>query len=157
MNLQMPPIELAQFLSLGKAESVAKENPGTLVVAADTFIVYKNKLLGKPKTADKATEMLAMLSGQEHEVISGVTIIDGTTDKKASFYDVTKVFMRTISKEEIEAYVESGEPLDKAGAYGIQGLGGLFISKIEGDYFNVMGLPISRVAEALQKLGVKIF
>ena len=157
MGLPLSPTELAQFLSAGKAESVSKENLDALIIAADSFVIYQNKLLGKPKTEQEAVSMLKMLSGKENDILTGVTILDGSTGEKISFHEITKVFMRDISEKEIEAYVKTGEPLDKAGAYALQGLGAIFIKRIEGDFFNAMGLPLARVAQELQKFGVNIF
>lgn len=157
MTLPFPPVELAKFLSNGKAESVSKNNSDAIIIAADTFIVHENKVLGKPKTESGAFEMLKMLSGKENDIVTGVTIIDASTNKKISFHEITKVFMREISDEEINAYIKTGEPMDKAGSYALQGLGAIFINRIEGDFFNAMGLPLYRLAEELQKsFGVKV-
>lgn len=156
MNLPLPPTELACFLSEGKARDVSEKNPETIVIAADTFVVFQNKILGKPKTEREATDMLKMLHGKENDIVTGITILDNSNNKKISFHEITKVFMKEMSEDEINAYVKTGEPMDKAGAYAIQELGAIFIEKIEGDFFNAMGLPIARWARELQKFGVKI-
>jgi len=150
------PRALARFLSRKKAEEVAESHKDAIVIAADTFIVYKHKRLGKPSGSDDARKMLKLLSGKAHSVITGFTIIDSKTKKKISRSIETKVYFNKLTQSEINAYVRSGEPLDKAGAYAIQGLGAVFIDKIEGDFFNVVGLPISALAESLKKFGIKI-
>lgn len=157
MTLPLSPAELAQTLSKGKAESVAKNHSDAIVVAADTFIVFGNKVLGKPKTAEKAREMLRMLRGKENNIITGVTIIDTGAKTTLTFDEITKVFMRDMSDSEIEGYVKTGEPLDKAGAYALQELGAIFIEKIEGDFFNAMGLPLATVARKLEERGIRLF
>ncbi len=156
MGLPLPPSELAKFLSAGKALSVSNENPGSLVIAADTFVMHQGTLLGKPKTERDAIAMLKMLSGKENDIVTGVTIIDGLSGNKSSFHEITKVFMRDITEQEIHAYVRTGEPLDKAGAYALQELGAIFIQRIEGDFFNAMGLPLARLARELEGFGIKI-
>ena len=150
------PDELARKLSLEKARIVARCHRSTIVIAADTFVVSEGRILGKPHTESQAREMLAVINGREHSVITGFTIID--TDENKTFSDSveTKVYMRKLSSEEIDAYVESKEPLDKAGAYAIQGLGAVIVERIEGDYFNVMGLPLCALAEALKDFGINI-
>ncbi|MBI4296514.1 MAG: septum formation inhibitor Maf [Chloroflexi bacterium] len=150
------PHELAKRLSLEKAKRVASKYRNALVIAADTFGVLQGKILGKPKTGAEAKQMLEMLSGQAHLVITGFTIIDTETDKTVSRSVETKVYFRELTPAEIEAYVKSGEPLDKAGAYAIQGLGAVIVERIEGDYFNVIGLPLSALAESLKEFGVNV-
>jgi septum formation protein len=154
MTLPLSPRELAEHLSLGKAKSVSDKTSNAIVIAADTFVVYNNQCLGKPKTEDKAREMLNMLSGQEHEIITGVSIIDTKDNRTVSFHQSTKVFMKPLSPEIIEAYIKTGEPLDKAGGYALQEIGAVLIEKIEGDFFNAMGLPIGKVIEELRDFDV---
>lgn len=156
MDLALEPRQLARFLSAEKARAVAVEYADALVIAADTFIVFKGSLLGKPHTREEARRMLDLLNGRAHSVITGFTIIDTRTGKKLSRSVETRVYFRKLTEEEIEAYIETGEPLDKAGAYAIQGIGALIVKEIEGDYFNVMGLPLSSLAEALKKFGVYV-
>ena len=153
MTLPMSPKELVKFLSRGKAESVAKKYKG-IIIGADTFIAFDNKVLGKPHTAEKARATLAMLRGKQHSVLTGFTIID--TESGKSFSDVVEatVTFRNYSDEEIEAYVSTGEPLDRAAAYAIQGGGAAFVEKIEGDYDGIVGLPVTAVTEALKEFGV---
>src|SRR3989344_8942913 len=155
MNLSLAPVDLAKYLSLGKAKAVAKRYNDAIIIAADTFVVYDDHVLGKPKTESRAKEMLEMLSGKEHEVLTGVAIIDTANGRESSFVEITKVFMKHLTLDIIQAYINTGEPLDKGGSYALQERGALLIEKIEGDFFNVMGLPVMRLAEELEKFGVK--
>lgn len=154
--LKLKPHKLARFLSEEKARTVAEKYKDALIIAADTFIVFKNKLLGKPHTAGEARKMLRMLNGKAHSVVTGFTVIDTGRNKKVSRSVETKVYFKKLSTKEIDAYVRSQEPLDKAGAYAIQGLGSVIIKKIEGDYFNVIGLPLSALTESLKKFGIYV-
>ena len=156
MTLKMLPEKLAEYLSAGKAKAVAEENIDAIVIAADTFVVYHNQRLGKPKTPERAKEMLEMLRGKEHDVVTGVTIIDTDSGQLFSFHETAKVFMDKLSPDVIDAYIKTGEPLDKAGAYALQEIGALLIEKIEGDFFNVMGLPLKRLVEELKNFGIKV-
>lgn len=152
----LEPHELAQKISLQKAEVVASKHKDAIVIAADTFIVFGGQILGKPGTEKEARKMLKMISGKSHSVITGLSIIDTGKNKKLSKSVETKIHMRKLTPPEINAYVESKEPLDKAGAYAIQGLGAVFVEKIEGDYFNVIGLPLSALTEALKEFGIYV-
>ena len=156
MTLVLPPHELAKHLSKGKADAVAQDYKDAIIIAADTFIVFGDKILGKPHTPKKAKETLAMLSGGTHSIITGFTIIDTQTGKNISRTTETKVHFRKLIIEEIDAYVATGEPLDKAGAYGIQGLGSELVDKIEGSFSNVVGLPVEEVMVALKDFGIEI-
>lgn len=156
MTLDMKPVKLAEFLSLGKAEDVAKRHKNAVVISADTIVALDNEVFGKPHTPEKAKYMLQKMSGRAHSVITGFTIIDTETGKKISKSIETKVYFKKLSKEEIDAYIATGEPLDKGGGYAIQGLAALFVEKIEGDYFNVVGLPILAVTEEFKAFGIKI-
>lgn len=156
MNLQMSPGKLSEYLSLGKAKSVAEKNSDAIVIAADTFVVYNNKCLGKPKTETLAREMLNMLNGKENDIVTGVTIIDTSNNHTVSFHETTRVFMKKISSETIDAYIYTGEPLERAGGYSLQERGAVLVEKIDGDFFNAMGLPLSRLAEELEIFGIKI-
>lgn len=156
MGLRLPPHRLARYLSGEKANAVAPRYRDALIIAADTFIVFRKRLLGKPHTEEAAREMLSALSGQTHSVVTGFTLLDTASQKRVSGSVETRVSFKRLSREEIEAYVASKEPLDKAGAYAIQGLGAVLVRKIEGDYFNVMGLPLSAVADAMKKFGIRI-
>jgi septum formation protein len=155
MSLPLVPAELAMHLSRGKAEAAAKKCGGpSIVLSADTIIVYGSKILGKPHTPDKAKEMLQMLSGKQHSAITGFTIIDTRDNKIISRAIETKVTFKDLSGEEIADYIKTGEPLDKAGAYAILELGGKFVTTIEGSKTNVAGLPMSEVAETLKGFGI---
>ena len=138
-------------LSRRKAQAVAANHKDSIILAADT-LVFCREVLGKPKDAAHAREMLRALSGDWHSVFTGVTLIDTASGKMISKADMTRVHFVDLSDEEISAYVASGEPLDKAGAYGIQGMGGMFIDKIEGSYSNVVGLPMALVRSMLMEI-----
>lgn len=148
--------KLARFLSREKARHVARRHRNALVIAADTIVVLRGKLFGKPRNEEQAKEMLKALSGKVHSVITGFTIIDTAGKKEISRSIESKVFFKRLSDDEIETYIRSGEPLDKAGAYGVQGLGAVIVKRIEGDFFNVMGLPLNALAESLKKFGVNV-
>jgi len=151
------PHDLARDLSLQKAHSVSGRHPDSLVVAADTFIVYGGTLLGKPHTDAEARTMLGMLSGRVHSVITGYCVLDASTGEHLCGSAETKVWIRRLTAHEIDTYVRSGEPLDKAGGYAIQGLGALIVEKIEGDFYNVVGLPLNELVRALGKFGVRVW
>jgi septum formation protein len=150
------PHKLAKTLSLKKAGMVAGNYKNALVIAADTFIVIDNEILGKPVTQIEARRMLETINGRQHSVITGFTIVDTENGKAITRSLETKVYIRKLTSKEIDAYVETNEPLDKAGAYAIQGLGSVIVEKIEGDYFNVIGLPLSALTESLKEFGVYI-
>ncbi len=150
------PHKLARSISLEKAKLVARNYQNALIIAADTFIVLDGEILGKPVTEAEAKSMLETISGRQHSVITGFTIIDTEDNKILSRSVETKVYIRELTSKEIDSYVESKEPLDKAGAYAIQGLGSVIVEKIEGDYFNVIGLPLITVSESLKEFGVHI-
>ncbi|MBI5675893.1 MAG: septum formation inhibitor Maf [Nitrospirae bacterium] len=156
LNLTLKPRALARFLSRKKAEAVAQKYKNAIIITADTFIVLKKKLLGKPHTYKEAEKMLRMLNGKAHSVITGFTIMDTGSGNILSRSVETRVHFRKLDAGEIKAYVKTGEPLDKAGAYAIQGLGAVFIEKIDGDFFNVVGLPLSALTESLKKFGIYI-
>ncbi len=146
------PSLLVQSLSLLKAADVAKNQPkNTLVIGADTIVVLDGEVLTKPKDSDDAKAMLRRLSGQCHSVLTGLTVMRCSDGKSVSVTEETKVYFKTLSEKEIDSYVKTREPLDKAGSYGIQGLGGLFVEKIDGDYYNVVGLPLSRLGKLLSE------
>ncbi len=149
----MLPEQLVQVLASQKAKAVAEDigKANRLIIGADTIVVLNNKVLGKPANSLEATKMLKSLSGQKHQVYTGVAIVDTDTGKEELFVEKTNVYMKHINDQEIQTYVATKEPLDKAGSYGIQGKGGVFIEKIEGDYFTVMGLPISQLYDHLKK------
>lgn len=147
---------MTKHLSLQKALAVSDKYRRSLIIAADTVIFFQGKILGKPHTPDEATKMLRLLNGRTHSVITGYTILETETGRKLTRSVETKVWFRKMSREEIEAYVNSREPLDKAGAYAIQGLGAMIVKKIEGDYMNVVGLPLFDLAQSLKKFGARL-
>lgn len=148
------PEEIVMELSLRKALAVSRQYPSSLVIGSDTVVVYDHSILGKPKNRDEAYSMLKKLSGNTHSVYTGVAIVTPKTEKK--FYEKTDVLFWELSDEEINAYLETGEPFDKAGAYGIQGFGSLLVKKIIGDYFSVVGLPVARTIRELKLAGYSI-
>ncbi len=156
MTLKMEPRKLAEYLSLGKAEDVAKKHKNSIIISADTIVAIDGEVFGKPKTAERAKYMLQKLSGKVHSVITGFAIIDTESGKQISKSVETKVYFKNISEEEIDSYIAIGEPLDKGGGYAIQGIGALFVEKIEGDYFNIVGLPIGAVVEELKNFEIKV-
>lgn len=144
------PEDAAIMTAEKKALAVAESHKDSVVIGADTIVVAGEKILGKPTDKADACHMLSMLSGVEHKVITGVCL--ACEDKKITFAQVSKVKFYDLTDDEINAYVETGEPMDKAGAYGIQGKGCVLVEKIEGDYFNIVGLPVARVMKELNKL-----
>ena len=156
LDLGLKPHALARFFSSEKARDVARRHRNALVIAADTIVVLRGRLFGKPRNEEQAKEMLKALSGKAHSVITGFTIIDMAGKKEISRSVESKVFFKRLSEDEIETYIRSGEPLDKAGAYGVQGLGAILVKRIEGDFFNVVGLPLNALAESLKKFGVNV-
>ena len=135
-------------VSLRKAQAIER-SAGDVVIAADTIVVCQGKILGKPHSEAEAVRMLELLSGRDHQVMTGVTVL--TEEKSCTFTEITDIHFRELSLREIEAYVATGEPMDKAGAYGIQGGAALFAEKMVGDYYNVMGLPVCRLWKALRQ------
>jgi septum formation protein len=147
------PRRHAERLAREKATAVAKRDPDLITIAADTIVVVNRKVLGKPKDTDDAARMLALLSGREHMVTTAVAVSRGK--KLRSAVEEVRVKFRRLRDDEIEAYIATGEPMDKAGAYGIQGYGATIVERIEGDYFAVMGLPIVRLIGLLRDVGVR--
>jgi septum formation protein len=148
-NLAEDPIEAAKANALGKARDVAKRHSGKLVLGADTVVILDGRILGKPVDAVDAARMLTALSGREHDVVTALALVG---DGEITEHSCTRVQFRDLSSAEIEAYVASGEPMDKAGAYGIQGLASQFVTRIEGCYFNVMGLPLELLTRMLSQI-----
>ena len=149
----LPPEELVRRLSAEKAAAVAgRAGEDAIVIAADTVVALDGAVLGKPADELDAFKMLSALSGVRHQVYTGVTVCRG--GEKQTAHEVTDVTFRELSEEEIEHYIATGEPMDKAGAYGIQGYGALLIQGISGDYYNVMGLPVCRLSGMLARFGV---
>lgn len=151
----LSPNRQVTLISRRKAEAVAAETgPDPLIIAADTIVALEDQVMGKPHSEGEAIRMLTHLQGKTHQVYTGLTLLQG--GREETHVECTAVTFRPMTEAEIEAYVASGEPMDKAGAYGIQGLGGMFIKGIQGDYFNVMGLPICALGAALKTFGVEV-
>ena len=149
----LSPAQLVEVLSRQKAEEVAVQaGPDDVVIAADTVVAVGGAVLGKPRDPADAARMLSLLSGRAHTVYTGVTVRRGTFSRTA--HEATQVRFRPLTQSEISAYIATGEPFDKAGAYGIQGSGCLLVKQIAGDFYNVMGLPIARLARALRDFDV---
>ncbi len=147
-DFALPPKEAVKALAIQKAEYVSKKYPEKTVIGADTTVFCGETPLGKPKDTDDARRMLSMLSAKTHIVITAVSVVRGGNTLKV-FAEETQVEIFPLSEKEIEEYIKTGEPMDKAGAYGIQGKGALLIKKINGDYYNVMGLPVARLSREL--------
>ncbi|OGH18150.1 MAG: septum formation protein Maf [Candidatus Levybacteria bacterium RIFCSPHIGHO2_02_FULL_37_10] len=156
IDSRLNPHELVEKLSLEKAKIVHKNHKNSIIIAADTIVVCDGRVLGKPKDKKDAKQMLGFLSGKVHLIITGLTIIDGELNKIITRSEETKVYMRKISPKEIDSYLKTKEPYDKAGAYAIQEIGSIFIEKIEGDYLNAVGLPIYSLVKELKNLGVEV-
>ena len=149
MDENLPPFDEVARVSRLKALAVPRKQ-SDIVIAADTIVVCEGRVLGKPHSREEAVRMLTALSGRDHQVMTGCTVLYG--DKSETFTEVTHLHFRELSEKEIKRYVQSGEPMDKAGAYGIQGGAALFCEKLEGDYYNVMGLPVCRLQKALRRI-----
>ena len=149
MDPNLSPADEVGRVSRMKALAVPRE-PDDVVIAADTIVVCAGRVLGKPHSPEEAVETLRLLSGRDHQVMTGVTVVRG--DKAETFTEVTDLHFRELTEKEIKAYVATGEPMDKAGSYGIQGFAAPFVEGIRGDYYNVMGLPVCRLQQMLQQI-----
>ena len=147
------PFDEVGRVSRAKAQAVQRQ-AGDVVIAADTIVVCEGKVLGKPRDAAEAVEMLQLLSGRDHQVMTGCTVLQG--QRAETFTEVTDLHFRPLSQKEIENYVASGEPMDKAGSYGIQGGAALFCERMVGDYYNVMGLPVCRLGQVLKRIAPEV-
>jgi septum formation protein len=148
------PVDMVRRLAAAKCELVAARAIGpAIVIAADTTVALEGAILGKPRTTDDARQMLEQLSGRTHSVTTGVALIRLPDVERREFIETTQVHFRSLSEDDISNYLASGEPFDKAGSYAIQGLAGRFIPRIEGCYFNVVGLPLARLCKELAELG----
>ena len=151
----LSPARMVEALSLRKARAAAgRAGAEDLIIAADTVVALDGRVLGKPRDQEEAFAMLSALSGREHRVYTGVTVLGG--GRAATEHEETAVAFRALSPEEIRDYIATGEPMDKAGAYGIQGVGALLVQGIRGDYCNVVGLPLFRLGRMLSGFGVKL-
>ena len=152
----LAPHDLARFLSLEKARAAAPRHPDAVVIAADTFGVFEDRVIGKPRDAQEAREILAMLCGRWHSVITGFTVLDTESLKCVTESVETLVYLKNLTASEIGAYVRTGEPLDKAGAYAIQGMGAAVVERTEGDFFNVVGLPLFALCRVLEQFDIRV-
>jgi len=153
MDPAAPAFDEVARLSRAKAEAIPRE-PGDVVVAADTVVVCGGQVLGKPRDEEDALRMLRMLSGRDHQVMTGMTVLRGS--RAVTVTEVSDIHFRPLSDREILAYIRTGEPMDKAGAYGIQGGAALFAEKLVGDYYNVMGLPVCRLSLLLRQIAPEL-
>ncbi|MGM0900237.1 MAG: Maf family protein [Bacillota bacterium] len=147
----LTPEEAVKELASRKASFVAEKEPNAFVIGSDTVVVHNGDILGKPNDREEALYMLKKLSGQTHSVFTGVSII--SPEREIQFYEKTDVVFWELSHEEMDAYISSGEPFDKAGGYGIQGFGSFLVREIKGDYFSVVGLPVARTVRELRHAG----
>ncbi|WP_134686065.1 Maf family protein [Brevibacillus migulae] len=152
----LSPQQIVESLAQRKAREVAKDVNDGLVIGADTIVVLDGKVLGKPRDEADAFQMLQSLQGREHTVYSGVTIVDVKTGREEVSHRSTKVRIRSLTEQEINAYIATKEPMDKAGSYAIQGIGATIVDSIDGDYFTVVGLPLNLLAGMLSRFGVQI-
>ncbi|MES9671040.1 Maf family protein [Bacillus pseudomycoides] len=143
------PADIVMSLALQKASAVVEHHEDSVVLGADTIVTYESRILGKPKDEAEAKEILQLLSGKTHEVYTGVALI--SKEKTVTFYERAEVMFWELTEEEIDAYIATKEPLDKAGSYGIQGKGSIFVQHIQGDYYSVVGLPIARLVRELKQ------
>ena len=153
MDHTRSPFDEVARVSRLKALAVERQEDD-IVIAADTIVVCEGKVLGKPRDGAEAVEMLQLLSGRDHQVMTGCTVLQG--QRGETFTEVTDLHFRPLSRKEIENYVASGEPMDKAGSYGIQGGAALFCERMVGDYYNVMGLPVCRLGQVLKRIAPEV-
>ena len=145
------PCQMVMRLAFEKGIDIASKRKSDLVISADTIVVLDNTVLGKPKDEEEAKLMITNLSGRTHQVITGISLINLENDKKVIDYVISNVKFKNLSEDDINDYIKTKESLDKAGAYGIQGYGALLVEEIQGDYFNIVGLPISKLSDLLKK------
>jgi len=150
------PKEYAERLSKEKAKKVVEEYQDAIIIGADSIVILNGEIIGKPKSLENAKEILRKLSGRKHTVITGFTVVDSKTGKSVTKSVLSSVTFKKLSEEEIDDYVTTGELMDKAGAYAIQEKAGAFIEKVEGDFFNIVGLPIFALCKVLQEFDINI-
>jgi septum formation protein len=151
------PYDLCKFLALKKAEDVASNYLDAIVIGADTFVVFEGRFIGKPKNINDAKKTLRMLSGKEHEVVTGFAIIDTKGKNIINDFGEARVRFRELSDEEIEEYVNTGEPISMAGSYGLMNKAAVLIENIDGDFYSIVGLPLGKIYVELKKIGVNFF
>ena len=153
MDPEKPAVDEVARVSLRKAQAIPR-GPEDVVVAADTIVVCQGRILGKPRDEEDAFQMLRLLSGRDHQVMTGMTVL--RADQTFTVTEVTDIHFRSLSDQEIRAYIATGEPMDKAGSYGIQGGAAIFAERIHGDYYNVVGLPVCRLWQLLQRIAPEL-
>lgn len=153
----LDPEELLIRHSIEKARDVAKHFDSGLIISADTSVIYNGEVLGKPGSPGNAEEMLKNLSGKKFRVVTGLTVLDLDSAQEISEFESTDVWMSEMTEGQISAYIRTGEPLDKAGAFAAQGKGAVLVERVEGDFFNAVGLPLFRLGKILERLGVSVF
>jgi septum formation protein len=156
LSIDIPPHELAQFFAEKKAKNRIPHHPDAIIIAADTLGELNGEVFGKPHTAEEAKNMITKLSGKTHNIITGYSIIDTKENKTHTASVTSQVTFRNLTETEIDNYIATGESLDKAAAYAIQGIGALIVEKFEGDFFNVVGFPIKAIVEDLKQFGINI-
>jgi len=156
-SLALLPKDLVLFHSLEKGKDVAKKLSEVIIISADTIVAFENDVLGKPETVENAKEMLNKINGQWVEIITGLAVIDLASKKEFQHLEVAKVKIKQMSEQEIDNYIKTGEPLDKAGAFAVQGKGAVLIEKTDGDFYSVVGLPLFKLNELLTQVGINIF
>jgi septum formation protein len=154
---EVKPNKIVEMLALQKASAVAPKYKDAIIIGSDTIVVLDEIMLGKPVNDEDALNMLMKLQGRTHHVYSGIAVINAATGEKSVDHDVTEVEFRPVSEDEAIRYIATGEPGDKAGSYAIQGLGAVFVRGIRGDYYNVVGLPLYKLAGVLHDYGVEVF
>lgn len=152
---EMKSAGAAVEFALAKARCISHKHASRLVLGADTAVICEGSVLGKPADIEEAFQMLSLLSGREHRVITGMALLKDR--QQVTGCEETRVWFRQLEEAEIRAYIATGEPMDKAGSYGVQGKGALFVQKLEGCYFNVVGLPLSRLALVLKEFGISVW
>ena len=156
MSEKLPAHKLAQKLALGKAQDVAQKHPNAIIIGADTFGIIDKKLIGQAKTSTEAKKVLKLINGRKHKLITGIAIIDTKNNKIISDYDISEVWIKKLSKKEIDSYIKTGEPLFKAPAYTIEKLGSVFIEKINGSDTAIVGLPMNKIYKHLLRLKINL-
>jgi len=157
MSLDLSPEDLVAHLALGKAQAVAKDYADALVIGGDTIVVHDGTLLGKPYTSEKAREMLQSLRGATHQIMTGLAVIDTKTGETRQAVSVSDLRFRDYTDEEIENYLQTGEPFDRAGAYALQGYASLFAQEIRGDYYSILGLSVVELRKILDEFGIDVW
>lgn len=153
MTIPLSPEKLVQHLALGKAENVANTSSNAIIIGSDTFVSFEGKVMGKPHTPKKAKEMLRMLSGKKHTLYTGLAIIDIESKKTITDFATTDIYFANMTEKDIDDYVATKEPLERAGAYALQEKGSIYISRLDGDYLAAIGLPLRLVVKYLKDLG----